>query len=104
MARVPRIYESVDGSSDVRSEDVWKTRLEATLRRAERLASLYKDAKQGGNVQWARNYYKHARREAREASKMIGVLEIEFGAGMAQEIIRARNVFSEVGQSSESES
>ena len=103
MARVPRVYESVDGSSEVRSEDVWKTRLEATLRRAERLASLYKDARQGGNPQWARNYYKHARREAREASKMIGVLEIEFGAGMAHEIERTRTVFSEVSQSPESQ-
>ena len=65
----------------------------ATLEKAEKLASLYQEAMKAGNHQWARNYFKHARKEAREASKMLGVLEIEFGAGMAQEVERARKVY-----------
>ena len=96
MARIARVLEAVDGG-DVRPLDVWKERLKVTLSKAEKMASLYREAK-GGNPQWARNYYKHARREAREASKMIGVLEIEFGANMAQEIEKARKVFVDISR------
>lgn len=103
MARVPWVLESVDGG-EVRPLSVWKSKLEATLSKAEKLASLYLEAHKGGNPQWARNYYKHARREARDASKIIGVLEIEFGAGMAQEVERARKVFSSLASVSVSSS
>lgn len=95
MASIPRISESSLGEK-VRPLDVWRAKLEVTLRRAEKQASLYVEAKRQGNEQWARNNYKMARFEAREASKMIGVLEIEFGAGMAQEVERARNVFAQL--------
>jgi len=79
---------------EVRPEDVWKLRLEATLRKAEKLMTLYGQAVKDENEQWARNYYKHAKREAREASKLLGVLEIEFGAGMAQAVERTRKVYA----------
>lgn len=92
MARIPRVSDS-DFGEEVRAIDVWKARLVATLTKAEKLASLYREARGAGKDQWARNYYKHAKKEAREASKILGVLEIEFGAGMAQEVERARRVY-----------
>jgi hypothetical protein len=93
-----------DLGDEVRAVDVWRAKLEATLEKAEKLASLYGEAMKSANQQWARNYYKHARREAREASKLLGVLEIEFGAGMAQEVERARKVFAAISSAAVSPS
>ncbi len=77
--------------------DVWRERLVETLGKAERLASLYEEAMSGkGRKEWTRNYYKYARKEAREASKILGVLEIELGAAMAREVERARLVYTKL--------
>jgi hypothetical protein len=107
LARIPRVLESTVGEDGVRSADVWRSKLDATLTKAEKLADLYVQATKSADQrqwQWARNYYKHARREAREASKILGVLEIEFGAGMAQEVERARKVFSAIASAAVSPS
>ena len=96
MAQVHRIYERSNGSGDELGGTLEnrRERLHAILRNADRMAKLYMEAAQGGNVKESKTFRKRAHSEARMAARLIGVLEIEFGLKMGEEVGRAKKIFT----------
>lgn len=71
------------------------SRMEAILKKSENLLLASKKAFKEGKVNSGASMVKRARDEARMASRLIGILMIEFGQDMTRFAMRTRNIFRE---------
>lgn len=96
MARIPRIFESVDGNPNGEHDEGTlenrRQRVLGILRQAERLAEVSTSVQKAGRSQEARILRKRAHQEVRLTERLIGILVIEFYQDMDEEVKRVRRV------------
>ena len=93
MANIPRVLEAYSGEAAI---DNRRARVEAILKRTRMLVEAFERAQAAGQAAEARMARKRAHQEARMTARLIGIMEIEFGIPMAQEIVATRELFKRI--------